>query len=113
MTTPQAPTVQQPGDDTWDNPGLPAERAVLEALQWHWGEVYHIGVDDGQWWFRRRDGKGGTETATTPDQLRTQMSIDYFTFPVNRDALPPISAQPQPASSHPAASDDAKAIQWT
>jgi hypothetical protein len=71
-------------DDTWEMPALSGEQAALEALCWHWGEVYEIGVDDGQWWYRRRDGKGGTETAITPDELRTQIITDYTIMPVPR-----------------------------
>jgi hypothetical protein len=56
----------QPGDDAWDIPHLPGEQAALEALEFNWGDAYDIGVDDGQGWYRRRDNRGGTETANTP-----------------------------------------------
>ncbi|HLX48422.1 MAG TPA: hypothetical protein VKS82_08820 [Streptosporangiaceae bacterium] len=75
-------------DDTWEMPALPGECAALEALRWHWGEVYEIGVDDGQWWYRRRDGKGGTETAATPDELRAMIITDYTIMPVPREPSP-------------------------
>jgi hypothetical protein len=77
----------EPGDDTWV-PALPGQQAALEALQWHWGKVYHIGCDDGQWWFRRKDGKGGQETASTPDDLRAQIAADYTFLPVRHPATP-------------------------
>jgi hypothetical protein len=77
---------------------LPGQQAALEALRWNWDEAYHIGCDEGLWWYRRRDGKGATETATTPDHLHTQIITDYFTFPVNREALPPSPAQPAPTA---------------
>jgi hypothetical protein len=55
---------------------------VVEALCCTWGEGYEIGVDEGQWWFRRKDGIGGTETAASPDCLLAQMVIDYDCLPV-------------------------------
>lgn len=75
-------------DDTWDM-GLPSQQAALEALLWAWGEVYDMGYDDGQWWYRRRDRKGGTETARTPDDLRIQIALDYTAMPV-RPQLSPV-----------------------
>ena len=33
-------------DDIW-NMALPGVQAALEALVWHWGEAYDIGVQDG------------------------------------------------------------------
>lgn len=75
-------------DDTWDMP-LPGQQAALDALQWNWGEAYDIGCEDGLWWYRRRDHKGGRETATTPDELHTAIVTDYSLFPVDRAALPP------------------------
>ncbi|MGH3156268.1 MAG: hypothetical protein ACRDNF_06805 [Streptosporangiaceae bacterium] len=92
------PGRNQSDDDAWDMPVLPGERAALEALRWNWGEAYHIGCDDGQWWFRRKDGKGPTETASTPDDLRAQIVLDYTLRPVHR-APPQDGEQPviQPA----------------
>src|ERR1700723_908513 len=58
------------------------EWAVVEALCCTWGEAYEVGVDEGQWWFRRKDGIGGTETATSPDRLLAQMVIDHDCLPV-------------------------------
>jgi hypothetical protein len=77
-------------------PALPGQQAALEALQWHWGEVYHIGVDDGQWWYQRKDGKGGTETASTPDALRSMIITDYTIMPVPREPAPGGTGQPAP-----------------
>jgi hypothetical protein len=74
----------QPGD-TWQRPALPGQQAALDALVWNWGTAYEIGVDDGQWWYRRRDGKGGRETATTPDDLRTMIITEYSIYPVPRE----------------------------
>jgi hypothetical protein len=74
----------EPDDDTWV-PALPGQQAALEALQWNWGQAYKIGVDDGEWWYRRRDGKGGRETASTPDVLRAMIVTDYDTWPVPRE----------------------------
>jgi hypothetical protein len=90
------------GDDTWDIPALPGQQAALDALQWHWGTAYHIGVDDGEWWYRRRDGKGATETATTPDDLRTMIITDYTAWPVPREYhTTPDEASSQPAPPEP------------
>lgn len=67
--------------------GVTAEAAQLEALRWHWGDAYDIGVDDGdRWWFRRRDGRGGKETAGSPDALRRAIIEDYTFCPVRREA---------------------------
>jgi hypothetical protein len=65
-TGPPYPGHADDPDDAWDVPALPGQLAALDALRWHWGTAYEIGVDDGQWWYRRRDGKGGRETATPP-----------------------------------------------
>lgn len=71
-----------PSDDTWDMPSPHDEQAVVEALCWSWGAAYEIGADDGQWWFRRRDGKGATETAAGPDALLTMIITDHSAYPI-------------------------------
>jgi hypothetical protein len=81
---PAYPSRADEPDDTWDMP-LPGERAALEALRFNWGTAYEIGVDDGQWWYRRRDGLGGRQTATTPEDLRNMIVTDYGAFPVPRE----------------------------
>ena len=92
----------EPDDDTWEMPALPGQQAALDALQWHWGTAYEIGVDDGQWWYRRRDRLGGTETATIPDELRTMIVTDYTIMPVPREHhTTPKQAPGQPASTEP------------
>jgi hypothetical protein len=100
---PDAPRMDPPADDAWDLPALPGEQAALEALRWNWGVAYEIGVDDSQWWCRRRDGIGGRETAATPDLLHSQIVNDYTDLPVRRQPPPsggtPASA-PTPAG-HP------------
>lgn len=93
LTAPgQAPP--KPGDGIWDEDtwhmAKSSEEAALETLMWTWGEFYDIGVDDGLWWSRRRDGKGGTETASSPEHLRNQLVTDYFALPI-RHASPPTS----------------------
>lgn len=55
-----------PDDDTCDNPAPCGEQAAVEALRCTWGEAYDIGAEEGLWWFRRKDGVGGTETAAFP-----------------------------------------------
>jgi hypothetical protein len=85
MPTQPGSTTTHPGDDTWDMPGLPGDRAALDALAWNWGTAYEIGLDDGQWWYRRRDGKGGRETASTPDTLHSMIVTDYTIWPVPRE----------------------------
>jgi hypothetical protein len=79
--------------DSCPHQALPGQQAALEALRWNWGEVYDIGVDDGQWWCRRRDGLGGRETAATPDQIRTKIINDYTDLPV-RHHPPPSNGTP-------------------
>jgi hypothetical protein len=59
--------------------------AALDALRWHWGDAYDIGRDDGVWWFLRRDGLGGRETASGPDALRTAIIDNYILSPVRRE----------------------------
>ena len=86
-------------DDTWDISALPGERAALDALQWNWGQAYEIGVDDGEWWCRRRDGKGGRETASAPDNLHTMIVTDYGFFPVPREYHSTTQDTTQPTSS--------------
>ena len=80
-------------DDIWDMPVLSGQQAALDALRWNWGEAYDIGVDEGEWWCRRKDGKGGTETAATPDALRTMIVTDYTIMPVPREPSPDGAAQ--------------------
>jgi hypothetical protein len=62
-----------------------ARRKALETLQWNWGDAYEIGFDDGEWWFRRRDGIGGRERAGDPDELHKLIVADYHFRPVRRD----------------------------
>ena len=57
---------------------------ALDALRWNWGQAYDIGHDT-TWWFSRRDGYGGTETAGSPDALRAKIIDDYTGRPVDRD----------------------------
>jgi hypothetical protein len=59
--------------------------AALDALRWNWGDAYDIGHDGNRWWFTRRDGTGGTETASGPDALRTAIIDNYTLRPVCRD----------------------------
>jgi len=100
MLTPASQPAPQPADDdpwaddTWDM-GLPSDQAALEALLLDWSEVYDIGIDDGQWWYRRKDRKGGTETARTPDDLRVQIAQDYTIRPVRS---PPATPTAPPAT---------------
>lgn len=60
--------------------------AALDALRWNWGDAYDIGLDDGVWWFKRRDGIGGIETASGPDALRRAIIDNYILRPVRREA---------------------------
>jgi hypothetical protein len=82
-SSPALPTdAERSGEDTWDIWARCGERAAVEALRCTWGEAYEVGVDEGRWWFRRKDGKGGTETAASPDCLQAQIVIDYSVLPV-------------------------------
>lgn len=80
-----------PDDDTCDNPAPCGEQAAVEALRCTWGEAYDIGAEEGLWWFRRKDGVGGTETAASPDLLLAQLVIDYGALPVR---CPPLAHGP-------------------
>jgi hypothetical protein len=60
---------------------------ALDALRWNWGDAYDIGCGD-RWWFRRRDGLGGEETASGPEALRRAIVDDYTFRPVRRDTVP-------------------------
>ena len=60
----------------------------MEALRCTWGEAYEVGVDGGLWWFRRKDGIGGIETATSPDGLLAQIVTDHDVLPVRCPPLP-------------------------
>jgi hypothetical protein len=86
-----------PGEDTWGIWGRCGERAAVEALRGTWGAAYEFGVDGGQWWFRRKDGVGGTETAASPDCLLTQIVIDYGSLPVR---CPPPAHGPLTAAGY-------------
>ncbi|MGH3158275.1 MAG: hypothetical protein ACRDNF_17120 [Streptosporangiaceae bacterium] len=90
--------IGQLGEDTWDIPALPGERAALDAMQWNWGEAYEIGCEEGQWWYRRKDGQGGRETAATPDELHAQIVLDYSLLPVRRDPSADGDTRPVTAS---------------
>ena len=59
--------------------------AALEALVWHWGDAYDIGLCDGTWWFQRRDGYGGRETAASSEALRGAIIQNYMHRPVRRE----------------------------
>lgn len=62
-----------------------ADTDALDALRWHWGEAYEIGVDDERgWWARRGDGLGGDITASGPDELRAAIWENYALKPVPR-----------------------------
>lgn len=63
-----------------------AEDLELAELEHHWGGAYHIGVQDGTWWARRRDGKGGQLTAPDAEALYQAIYADYRANPVSRDA---------------------------
>jgi hypothetical protein len=58
--------------------------AALDVLRWNWGEAYEIGHDT-RWWFRRRDGYGGVETAAGPEVLRSAIIENYTDRPVDRE----------------------------
>jgi len=67
------------------SPAQAHAEAALEVLRFNWGEAYEIGLDDGGWWCRRRDGLGGTERAPGPDELHKLIVEDYSFRPVRRD----------------------------
>jgi hypothetical protein len=56
-------------------------RGSLDVLRMSWSDVFEIGWD-GQWWYRRRDGRGETVTAPTPEELIRLMAQDYREQPI-------------------------------
>lgn len=60
------------------------ELAELAELEYHWGEAYRLGVQDGTWWARRRDGRGGQLTAPDAEALAEAIRADYRANPVPR-----------------------------
>ena len=53
------------------------EDRALDALRMSWGDVYDIGHEHDRWVASRRDGRGGTLTGSTPDELNRQMRADW------------------------------------
>lgn len=64
-------------------------RHALDALEWNWGEAYEIGVTEGLWHAKRRDGLGGTIDAAGPEDLKRAIKDDYTMKPVPRAAPGP------------------------
>ncbi|HEX6520955.1 MAG TPA: hypothetical protein VF070_13230 [Streptosporangiaceae bacterium] len=58
---------------------------ALDALRWHWGDAYRIGVYEGEWQAWRKDDLGGALCAPGPDELNKQIVDDYTFRPVRRD----------------------------
>ena len=55
------------------------ESRALDALRMSWGDVYDIGHEYDRWVASRRDGRGGTLTGSTPDELNRQMRAGWDT----------------------------------
>ena len=55
------------------------EDRALDALRMSWGDVYDIGHEHDRWVASRRDGRGGTLTGSTPDELNRQMRAGWDT----------------------------------
>ena len=55
------------------------EDRALDALRMSWGDVYDIGHEYDWWVASRRDGRGGTLTGSTPDELNRQMRAGWDT----------------------------------
>jgi hypothetical protein len=62
-----------------------AVRAALDALRYGWGDAYEIGCDDGEWWYRRRDGLAGKVTADSPDQMGSLIAEDHAFQPIRTE----------------------------
>jgi hypothetical protein len=56
------------------------EDRALDALRMSWGDVYDIGHEHDRWVASRRDGRGGTLTGSTPDELNRQMRAGWDTL---------------------------------
>lgn len=60
---------------TWDKP--------LDALRWHWGDVYSVHhPEPGVWTARRRDNSE-TLLSATAEGLREKIRADYAARPVS------------------------------
>ena len=55
------------------------ESRALDALRMSWGDAYDIGHEYDRWVASRRDGRGGTLTGSTPDELNRQMRAGWDT----------------------------------
>ena len=58
------------------------EDRALDALRWLWGDAYTVTVAAGEWQATRRDGLGGTITASLPGGLNRAMREDWSLKPV-------------------------------
>jgi hypothetical protein len=54
---------------------------ALDLLTQIWGSAYDTGCDAGTWWYRRKDGKGGTHTASSPGELHQMIADDHAFMP--------------------------------
>jgi hypothetical protein len=68
--------------------GSAAVDEALEALRYHWGDAYDIGVGAGRWEARRVDGLGSVFAALSADGLEEKIRADYGAMPVPRDDAP-------------------------
>lgn len=77
------------GDDRECAAALGARDSLaLKVLLREWGGAYRFGVfDDGTWWWERRDGEGGRETADGPDAVYRGVTADHAFRPVRLEAV--------------------------
>ena len=57
---------------------------ALDLLGQIWGDVYDVGCDGRNWWYRRKDGTGTAYTATSPGEPHKVTADDHAFLPVRR-----------------------------
>jgi hypothetical protein len=72
---------------------MKADRAALNDLDHHWGDVYDLAVTRAGWVAKRLDN-GRALVASGPDGLRQKIWADYGAEPVRRDVPMRTAGQP-------------------
>jgi hypothetical protein len=65
---------------------MKTDRAALNDLDYHWGEVFDLAVTRAGWVAKRLDN-GHALVASGPDGLRGLILADYSAQPVPREAF--------------------------
>ena len=57
------------------------DKIALDLLARIWGGTYNTGCDAGTWWYRRKDGNGGTYIASSAGELHQMIADDHASMP--------------------------------